>query len=101
MCGSWRVGHERARHPDRFWQGITRNLNNFFLNLGEVTVQERLEGRGVPVAVLKSFTIQRQNVAPPSKVTGNVPGGILPYVIIMMCLTGAMYPALDVTAGEK
>jgi sodium transport system permease protein len=77
------------------------NLNNFFRNLSEMTVQERLEGRGVPVAVLKPFTIRRQNVAPPSKVTGNVLGGILPYIIIMMCLTGAMYPALDVTAGEK
>jgi len=77
------------------------NLNNFFRNLSDATVQERLEGRGVPVAVLKPFAIRRQNVAPPSKVTGNVLGGILPYIIIMMCLTGAMYPALDVTAGEK
>lgn len=77
------------------------NLNNFFRNLSDATVQERLAGRGVPVAVLKPFAIRRQNVAPPSKVTGNVLGGILPYIIIMMCLTGAMYPALDVTAGEK
>ncbi|MGO8836680.1 MAG: ABC transporter permease [Limisphaerales bacterium] len=77
------------------------NLDAFFRNLRDTTVQERLESRGVPVQVLKPFTIQRQNVAPPAKVTGNVLGGILPYIIIMMCLTGAMYPALDVTAGEK
>jgi sodium transport system permease protein len=77
------------------------NLNTFFRNLRDATVQERLESRGVPVEVLKPFTIQRQNVAPPAKVTGNVLGGILPYIIIMLCLTGAMYPALDVTAGEK
>ncbi|MGD0262818.1 MAG: ABC transporter permease [Verrucomicrobiota bacterium] len=77
------------------------NLNAFFRNLQDATVQERLENRGVPVEVLKPFTIQRQNVAPPAKVTGNVLGGILPYVIIIFCLTGAMYPALDVTAGEK
>ena len=64
-------------------------------------MQERLESRGVPVEVLKPFTIQRQNVAPPAKVTGSLLGGILPYIIIMLCLTGAMYPALDVTAGEK
>ncbi|MGB8371094.1 MAG: ABC transporter permease [Limisphaerales bacterium] len=77
------------------------NLNTFFRNLRDTTVQERLERRGVPVEVLKPFTIQRQNVAPPAKVTGNVLGGILPYIIIMLCLTGAMYPALDLTAGEK
>jgi sodium transport system permease protein len=77
------------------------SLNTFFRNLRDATVQERLESRGVPVEVLKPFTIQRQNVAPPARVTGNVLGGILPYLIIMLCLTGAMYPALDVTAGEK
>ena len=28
-------------------------------------------------------------------------GGIIPYLVIIMCLTGAMYPAMDLTAGEK
>ncbi len=77
------------------------NLNGFFQNLRDVTVRERLESRGVPVEILKPFTIQRQNVAPPAKVTGSMLGGILPYIIIILCLTGAMYPALDLTAGEK
>jgi len=77
------------------------NLNGFFQNLRDATVRERLESRGVPVEVLKPFTIQRQNVAPPAKVAGNLLGGMLPYIIIILCLTGAMYPALDVTAGEK
>jgi sodium transport system permease protein len=26
---------------------------------------------------------------------------MLPYLVILMCLTGAMYPAMDLTAGEK
>ena len=77
------------------------NLNAFFQNLRDTTVRERLESRGVPVEVLKPFTIQRQNVAPPAKVTGSLLGGMLPYIIIILCMTGAMYPAIDVTAGEK
>jgi sodium transport system permease protein len=77
------------------------NLNAFFQNLRDVTVRERLESRGVPVEVLKPFTIQRQNVAPPAKVAGSLLGGMLPYIIIILCMTGAMYPALDVTVGEK
>ena len=76
-------------------------LNTFFRNLSDTTVRESLENRGVPVGVLKPFTIQRQNVAPPAKVAGSLLGGFLPYVIIILCLTGAMYPAIDVTAGEK
>ena len=77
------------------------NLDAFFRNLRDATVRERLESRGVPVEVLKPFTIQRQNVAPPAKVTGSLLGGIFPYIIIILCLTGAMYPALDLTASEK
>jgi sodium transport system permease protein len=40
-------------------------------------------------------------VAPPEKVGGNIVGGFIPYLIIMLCFTGAMYPAIDHTAGEK
>jgi sodium transport system permease protein len=77
------------------------DLDRFFSTLRDTTVRERLTARGVPVAVLQPFSIQRQNVAPPAKVTGSLLGGLLPYFIIVLCLTGAMYPALDVTAGEK
>ena len=28
-------------------------------------------------------------------------GGLVPYFVILLCLTGAMYPAMDLTAGEK
>ena len=76
-------------------------LDAFFESLRNTTVRERLQSRGVPVAVLEPFTIERQNVAPPAKVAGSMLGGVLLYIIIIMSLTGAMYPALDLTAGEK
>ncbi len=40
-------------------------------------------------------------MAPPEKVGGAVLGGLVPYFVILLCLTGAMYPAMDLTAGEK
>ena len=40
-------------------------------------------------------------MAPPEKVGGNIIGGFIPYIIIILCFTGAMYPAIDLTAGEK
>jgi sodium transport system permease protein len=76
-------------------------LNAFFQNLSDTTVRERLKNRSVPVDVLKPFTIRQQNVAPASNVAGNLLGGMFPYILITMCLIGAMYPAIDVTAGEK
>jgi sodium transport system permease protein len=79
----------------------TENVNGFLQNLRETTVRERLEGRGVPTAILTPFVVQRENVAPPAKIAGNILGGMLPYIVIILCMTGAMYPATDLTAGEK
>jgi len=50
---------------------------------------------------VEPFFVKRQNVAPPEKVTGAAIGGFLPYFIIILCLVGAQYPAIDLTAGEK
>jgi len=77
------------------------NLNSFFQNLRDAKVKENLRGRGVPLEVLRPFNIQRQNIAPPAKVAGNLLGGMLPYLMITLCMLGAVYAATDVTAGEK
>ena len=75
--------------------------DRFFRNLREKTVETRLTDRGLPATLVKPFDIKRQNVAPPEKVGGNIIGGLVPYIIIILCFTGAMYPAIDLTAGEK
>jgi sodium transport system permease protein len=45
--------------------------------------------------------VRAENVAPPEKVGGNMIGGIIPYFFLLLAFTGAMYPAMDLTAGEK
>jgi sodium transport system permease protein len=40
-------------------------------------------------------------VAPPEKVSGATVGGFIGYLVILLCMTGAMYPAIELTAGEK
>lgn len=76
-------------------------LERIFRELREKTVEARLAERGVPVALTRPFELKRTNVAPPEKVGGNLIGGFVPYLIIILCFTGAMYPAMDITAGEK
>jgi sodium transport system permease protein len=76
-------------------------VDRFFRNLREKTIETRLADRGLPPDLIKPFEIKRQNVAPPEKVGGNMIGGLIPYIIIILCFTGAMYPAIDLTAGEK
>ena len=76
-------------------------LRNFFNDYREKTVAARLVEHGLPAALVKPFEVTTENVAPPEKVGGNIVGGIIPYLFILLCFTGAMYPAMDLTAGEK
>lgn len=76
-------------------------VERFFRSLREKTVESRLAERGLKSDLIKPFEVKRQNVAPPEKVGGNIIGGLIPYIIIILCFTGAMYPAIDLTAGEK
>ncbi|MDB6093268.1 MAG: ABC-type Na+ efflux pump, permease component [Verrucomicrobia bacterium] len=78
-----------------------RTVERFLTDLREQTVSDRLAERGLAKTMARPFEFQRQNVAPPEKVGGNLFGGIVPYVIIILCFSGAMYPAMDLTAGEK
>jgi sodium transport system permease protein len=64
-------------------------------------VKERLAAKNLAVSVLNPFEIKQENVAPAEKVGGAAIGGFLGYFVIVLCLQGAMYPAIDLTAGEK
>jgi sodium transport system permease protein len=76
-------------------------LQRFFRELRDRTIREHLEARQLPISLVRPFDIEQKNVAPPEKVGGAILGGLVPYFVILLCLTGAMYPAMDLTAGEK
>jgi len=76
-------------------------LQRFFRELRDRSIRESLQARHLPENLARPFDIQEKNVAPPEKVGGAILGGMVPYFVILLCLTGAMYPAMDLTAGEK
>jgi sodium transport system permease protein len=76
-------------------------IEKFFSDYRDALARERLTAERLPVSLLKPFDIKQQNVVSAEKVAGETFGGIIPYLVIIMCLTGAMYPAMDLTAGEK
>ena len=76
-------------------------LRGFFTGLRERATTRLLSERGLPATIAHPFEVKQENVAPPEKVGGNLLGGIIPYFIIFLCLLGAMYPAMDLSAGEK
>ncbi len=42
-----------------------------------------------------------ENVASPEKVGGSLLGNVLPLILALMTITAAVYPAIDLTAGER
>jgi sodium transport system permease protein len=76
-------------------------IEKFFRDYRDTLARERLAAERLSVTLLKPFDIKQQNVVSAEKVAGETFGGIVPYLVIIMCLTGAMYPAMDLTAGEK
>ncbi len=67
---------------------------------------ERLAGLGLDTPqeqehLLNPVTIEEHNTADMREVLGERVGGILPYMFIIFCFMGAMYPAIDLGAGEK
>ncbi len=63
--------------------------------------ENSLKQRNLSPQLVKPFMIGSHNIATPKEMGGFVMGSFLPYILILMALTGAMYPAIDLTAGEK
>jgi sodium transport system permease protein len=78
-----------------------KKIQKYFNDLQTETVKKRLEAHDLPATLVQPFEVKEENVAPPEKVLGATIGGFLPYFIIILCLVGATYPAIDLTAGEK
>lgn len=76
-------------------------LQKFFDDYKNRVARAALQAHGLPPSMLEPFTVSASNIAPPAKVGAAVLGGWIPYLIIILSFTGAMYPAMDLTAGEK
>src|SRR5215472_3249224 len=77
------------------------HIEKFFKDYRDSVISNRLSSRNLPSSIIKPFDITQENVAPPEKVSGAALGGLLGYMVILLSMTGAIYPAIDLTAGEK
>src|SRR6266508_4156192 len=85
---------------------LSRTINRaqdkqFNLALKQERVKNELQRAGVPERILTPFTVEKVNTAPPKKMSGMFIGAMIGYMFVMFMLMGAMYPAIDMTAGEK
>jgi len=67
----------------------------------EVIVAKRFEALAADTSLLRPFVTRLENVATSEEMSGFVLGKFLGYLLIIMAMMGAFYPAIDLTAGEK
>jgi len=78
-----------------------RRLRESLVALREAEVERWIAARGLNPALLQPWTVRHVETAPPQKQAAEMLARFLPYMILLLCLQGAMYPAMDLTAGEK
>ncbi len=74
-----------------------KRVEEFLQRTSQRCVRLRLDRYGVPVEALEPLTIQRRELP----TAGSILSQILPLILVMMTITGAIYPAIDLTAGER
>ncbi len=67
----------------------------------ERLVDERVAMLDAPANLLEPFILEEENIATDEQMATSALASFLPYVLILMTLSGAVYPAIDMTAGEK
>jgi sodium transport system permease protein len=64
-------------------------------------VAKRFEALEADTSLLRPFATHLENAATGEEMSGFVLGKFLGYILIIMAMMGAFYPAIDLTAGEK
>ena len=77
------------------------NIRTTLEKFRDSSVKIRLHALGVPEEVYSPFDVKRVNLAGVQKMAGLVWGSMLGYVVVLLMFSGGMYPAIDLTAGEK
>ena len=67
----------------------------------ELIVERRREAEGKPEGYTEPIRSQAEDVATRPEAASTVWAKIFPFLLVMMSLTGAFYPAVDLCAGEK
>lgn len=64
-------------------------------------LSERFRELGINKEVIRSFNVNEIDVTSAKERFAGILGGFLPYLFIIFCYMGSMYPAIDLAAGEK
>jgi ABC-2 type transport system permease protein/sodium transport system permease protein len=76
-------------------------LEAVFKRANERFVERRLRDIGRAIDFIRPLELMHQSISTPEKLGGSVIGQVVALVLVIMTITGAIYPAIDLTAGER
>ena len=77
-------------------------LNDAFELYREELTKEKIKDAGLDAEVmLNPIRYEQEDYSTTEESIGNLIGSMMPFLIVTVILLGAIYPAIDVTAGEK
>ena len=65
------------------------------------TVRDRLDKLNIEDQLLEPLNVINVDMSTAKETLGKAVGGFIPYILVMFIFLGAMYPAIDLGAGEK
>ena len=73
-----------------------------FLDRWSIRIRQKVyEERGLPQDFAAPIPVDHQNVGSADKMGGAILAMFLPLVLVLMTVTSAIYPAIDMSAGER
>jgi sodium transport system permease protein len=82
-------------------EATKKRMESVINKFRESKIDQRLDRLRLHSETLEPVKINHRNIASQKEMIGKLAGGWLPYMFILYCFMGAMYPALDLGAGEK
>jgi len=76
-------------------------LRDLIEDYEEQLVADRFRKLSLDDKVVDAIYVERYDIASTKEKIGKRLGGWLPYIFILFCFMGCMYPAIDLGAGEK
>ncbi|MCD4848343.1 MAG: ABC transporter permease [Candidatus Aegiribacteria sp.] len=67
----------------------------------ELLRTDRFDELNLDISIIETISVSKVNLATQKEQLADMVGGILPYMFILFCFMGSMYPSIDLAAGEK
>lgn len=91
----------RYNSTDRLSVKSKDRIKELVADLKNDMVYDRLEEKGVSPDIMDPLSVDCVNEASKESVVGSMIGDMLPFLVIMMIISGATQIAVDITSGEK